>query len=89
MSGIWSHKFYNANDLHAKKKIYIYIYIYIGATEQNGLRITQFQTLEWSGIKEALLKWLKQDRSENVLVSGPLLMIAFVLPKFKVNVFLE
>jgi hypothetical protein len=25
-------------------------------------------------VEEALLKWLKQKRSENVLVSGPLLM---------------
>jgi hypothetical protein len=54
----------------------------ISATEQNGLRLMQFQKPERNGIEETLLKWLKQDRSENVLVSGPLLMITFVLPKF-------
>ena len=54
----------------------------ISATEQNGLRVKQFRKPEWSGIEEALLKWLKQERSENVLVSGPLLMITSVLPKF-------
>jgi len=31
---------------------------------------------------EVLLKWFKQQRSDNVPVSGSVLMIIFVLPKF-------
>jgi predicted alpha-1,6-mannanase (GH76 family) len=30
---------------------------------------------EWSDVDEALLKWFKQQRSDNVPVSGPLLMV--------------
>jgi len=31
---------------------------------------------------EVLLKWFKQQRSDNIPVSGSLLMTIFVLPKF-------
>ena len=42
-----------------------------------------FQKQEQSNVNEALPKSFKQQRSDNVPVSGPLLMIIFVLHKFK------
>jgi hypothetical protein len=41
----------------------------------------RFRKPEISDVDEALLKWFKQERSNNVPVSGPLLMITFVIPK--------
>ena len=56
----------------------------ISAFEQNGSRIKRFQEPVRSGFGMALLKCFKQERSDNVLVRGPLLMITSVLhiPKF-------
>ena len=51
------------------------------ACEQKGLRIKQFWKPEQSDVDEALLKLFKKQRSENVPVSGLLLMVVFV-PKF-------
>ena len=51
----------------------------ISAFEQNGSRIKRFRKPEQSDVDEALLKWFKQQRSGNVLVSDPLLMITWVL----------
>jgi hypothetical protein len=46
-----------------------------------GSRIKGFQKSEQNDTDEALLKWLKQERSGNVPGSVPLL-ITSVLPKF-------
>jgi len=54
----------------------------ISAFQQNGLRIKRFRKPERSGIDEALDKWLKQQKSGNATVSGPLRMITSVPPKF-------
>jgi hypothetical protein len=51
----------------------------ISASEQKGLRIKQFWKPEQSDVDDALLKWFKKHRSENVPASD--LMIVFV-PKF-------
>ena len=53
----------------------------IRAFQQNRLRIKQFRKSERSDIDEVLHKWFKQQRSDNVPVSGLLLVIIFVLPK--------
>jgi len=53
----------------------------ISALEQKGSRIKQFWKPEQSDVDEALLKWFKKQRNENVPVSGLLLTIIFV-PKF-------
>ena len=45
-------------------------------------RIQPFRKPERSVVNEALLKWFKQQRSDTVPLSGPLLMIIFVLPDF-------
>jgi len=50
--------------------------------EQNGSRIKRFRKPERSDVDEALFKWFKQERSDTVPVSGPLVMITFILPKF-------
>jgi hypothetical protein len=50
--------------------------------EQNGLRVKRLRKPERSDVNEALLKWFKQQRSENVLTRGSLLVITFDLPKF-------
>ena len=56
---------------------------FIGAFEQNGSSIQRFRNPERSDVDEALLKWLKQDRSDNIVpASCPLLMMNFVVPKF-------
>ena len=53
----------------------------ISRFEQNGYRIKLFRKTERGDVDEALHKSFQQQRSENVLVSGVLLMIIFVLPK--------
>ena len=68
MSGIWSCKFYGANDLKKKTTIVI------GAFER-----TYRKSRDFGSLNEVLLK---EDRSYNVPVSGSLLVIIFVLPKF-------
>jgi predicted alpha-1,6-mannanase (GH76 family) len=53
----------------------------ISVFEQSGLRIKWSWKPEWSDIDKVLFKWFKQERSDNVPVSGPrLIMSAF--PKF-------
>ena len=52
-----------------------------GASEQKGLRIKQFWKPEQSDVDEAPIKLFKKQRSENVSVSGLLVMVVFV-PKF-------
>ncbi|XP_023721482.1 tigger transposable element-derived protein 4-like [Cryptotermes secundus] len=47
----------------------------INAFKQNGSRIKRLRKPERSDVDEALLKWFKQQRSDNVPVSGPLLMV--------------
>lgn len=47
----------------------------IDAFEQNGSRIKRLRKPERSDVDEALLKWFKQQRSDNIPVSGPLLMV--------------
>lgn len=56
----------------------------ISAFEQNRLRINWLP--EWSDVDEALLKWLKQERSDNVPVGGPLRMVNFFILNFTVKV---
>jgi hypothetical protein len=46
----------------------------VRAFEQNGSRIKRLRKPGRSDVDEALLKLFKQQRSENVPVSGPLLM---------------
>jgi hypothetical protein len=46
----------------------------VSAFEQNGSRIERLRKPERSDVDEALLKLFKQQRSENVPVSSPLLM---------------
>jgi len=55
----------------------------ISTFEQHGWRIKRFRKPERSDVVKALLKWFKQERNDSVSVSGPHLMITFVLPKFK------
>jgi hypothetical protein len=50
------------------------------AFEQYGLRINLFRKHERVDVDEALLKWFKQEISDNVPVSGPLLLITFCIP---------
>ena len=50
--------------------------------EQKGSRIKGFRNSERREFDEALLKWFKQQRSDDIPVSGLLLTI-FVLPKFQ------
>jgi transposase-like protein len=44
----------------------------VSVLEQNGSRTKRLRKPERSDVDEALLKWFKQQRSENVPVSGPL-----------------
>jgi hypothetical protein len=46
----------------------------VSAFGKNGSQIKRLRKPEQSDMDEALLKWFKQKRSENVPVSGPLLM---------------
>jgi hypothetical protein len=73
--GIWSRKFFDPNEL--EKQI-----LSISAFEQNGWRIKWFWKPELSDDDNELPKWFKQQRSDNVPGSGPILMITFVLPKY-------
>ena len=73
MLGIWSWKLCNPHENRSQ---------IISAFEQNGLRIKRFWKPEQCDVSEAMLKWFQQDRSDNVPVSGPLLMITFALSKF-------
>ena len=53
------------------------------AFERNGSRIQRFRKTERSYVTEALPKWYKQDRSDNIVpASGLLLMKTFDVPKF-------
>jgi hypothetical protein len=54
----------------------------ISEFEKNGVNIMPFRKPARKDVDEALLKWFKQQRCDNVPVSGPLLIITFVLPKF-------
>ena len=57
--------------------------------KRNGSRIKRFRKPEGSDGDKAVLKRFKKEISVNVVpVSGPLLMITFVLPEFQVNIFL-
>jgi hypothetical protein len=47
----------------------------ICAFQQNGSRIKRLLKPKRSDVDEALLKWLKQQRSDNVPMNGPLLII--------------
>jgi len=55
----------------------------ISAFEQNGSKIKGFQNPEQREFDESLLKWFKQQSSDDIPVSGLLLLIIFVLPKFQ------
>jgi hypothetical protein len=72
MSAIWSWKFYNPHE--NKSQI-------INAFGQNRSKIKQFWKPEWAGVSEAMLKWFKQESSDNLPVSGPLCVITFAFPK--------
>jgi len=52
------------------------------ALEQNGSRIKRFLKPERSDVSNALRNLFKQQRSDNVPVSAPVLTMSFVLPKF-------
>jgi len=52
------------------------------AFEQNGSRTKRFRQPERSDVIEVLLKQFKEDRSDQVPVSGLLLRAHFVLLKF-------
>ena len=56
----------------------------ISAFEQNGSKVKRFRKPVGSDVGMALLNWFMQERSDNVPVRGPLLMITFVrhIPKF-------
>ena len=54
----------------------------ISAFEQNGLRIKRYRKPERSDVDEALLRWFKQQRSDIVPISGPLLVIIFLVLNF-------
>jgi hypothetical protein len=47
----------------------------VSVFERNGSRIERLRKPELSDVDEALLKWFKEQRSENVPVSGPLPMV--------------
>jgi len=49
----------------------------ISVFEGHAMRIKQFRKPELSFVDEALLKWFKQERSDTVPVSGPLLILTF------------
>ena len=54
----------------------------IRACERKGWRIKRFRKPERRDVNEAFLKWLKQQISDDVPVSGPIMMVLFVFPKF-------
>ena len=47
----------------------------VNTFEVNELKITQLGKPKHCDIDEAVLKWFKQQRNDNVSISGPLLMI--------------
>jgi hypothetical protein len=63
----------------------------ISELERNRSRIKQFRESERSDVDEALLKWFKQRRSDDVPVSGPPTLITFFFLNFnfKLMHFLE
>ena len=54
----------------------------ISALERNGSNIKLFREPERSDVDEALLKWFKQGRSDDVPVSGPLPLTTFFFLNF-------
>jgi hypothetical protein len=54
----------------------------VSAFEKNGLRIMRFRKSERIDVDQALLKSFKQQTTDSVPVSGLLLAIISVLPKF-------
>lgn len=54
----------------------------ICVSENSGSRIKRFGMPERSDVEEAPLKRFKHDRSDNVPVSGSLVMTTFVLTQF-------
>ena len=76
MSGIWCRKFCDPTIWKNRTKI-------INAFEQNVSRIKRFRTTERSDVNGALRKWFKQEIMGGFEVSGPLLTVIFVFPKFK------
>ena len=54
----------------------------ISALERKESRINRFREPERSDVDEALLKWFKQGRSDDVPVSGPLPLITFFFLNF-------
>jgi len=54
----------------------------ISSLERNQSRIKRFREPERSDVDEALLKWFKQSRSDDVPVSGPLPLITFSFLNF-------
>ena len=54
----------------------------ISVSEQNGEKVKRWRKPEPSDVDEAVLTWLQQEISDNAPVSGPFLMIIFVIHKF-------
>jgi len=76
VSGTCSRKFYYLNQFgETEPKILVRL------NRTDGELINRFRKAKRSGFDEALLNLLKQDRNDNVPVSGPLLIITLVLPK--------
>ena len=73
VSGMSSRKFYDPKYLEISKIISVF--------EKNGSRIQRFRKPERSYVDETQPKWSKRDKSDNVPVSGPLLIIIIVRPK--------
>lgn len=76
MSGICSRKFYYLNQFDETEPK-----ILVRFNRTDGESINRFRIAERSGFDEALLNLLKQDRNDNVPVSGPLLIITLVVLK--------
>jgi len=55
----------------------------ISALEQKESRIKRLRNPERSDANKGLLEWYKQERSDNVPLSGPLLVIIFVFHNFQ------
>jgi hypothetical protein len=53
----------------------------VSAFEQNGSRIKRFRKPERSDVDETLLGAVALVRSDNVLASGPILLITAVFPE--------
>jgi len=74
-SGIWCNKFYYPNDLENNNTI-------ISKFERMDQEYSECFKPEWSDVDEALLKWYKEERNDNVPVNSPLPRITSVLSKF-------